>query len=168
MTYLTLIGIKWRLLDLVRTVLQIHSNSRQQPQQEVACTMHPIIQATSMRALHHVARAAAASHDEHYHHGHGHSHAHDHEHEHEHEHDHGSEAAAGGMSSLNLRLLAMAVILVGGLAGVLPPIMGKWMASPDSITGRAVRAFSGGAILGVALVGAEQQTSNNNPVTKFS
>jgi hypothetical protein len=56
------------------------------------------------------------------------------------------------MSSLNLRLLAMAVILVGGLAGVLPPIMGKWMASPDSITGRAVRAFSGGAILGVALV----------------
>jgi hypothetical protein len=111
--------------------------------------MHPVIQAASMRALHHVARAAAASHDEHDHHGHGHGHAHD---EHNHEHDHGSEAAAGGMSSLNLRLLAMAVILVGGLAGVLPPIMGKWMASPDSITCRAVRAFSGGAILGVALV----------------
>uniref|UniRef100_A0A383VUD7 Zinc/iron permease n=1 Tax=Tetradesmus obliquus TaxID=3088 RepID=A0A383VUD7_TETOB len=46
----------------------------------------------------------------------------------------------------------MAVILVGGLAGVLPPLLGKWLASPDSVTGRAVRAFSGGAILGVALI----------------
>lgn len=51
----------------------------------------------------------------------------------------------------------MAVILVGGLAGVLLPLLGKWLASPDSVTGRAVRAFSGGAILGVALVGALQQ-----------
>ncbi|WIA36391.1 hypothetical protein OEZ86_007705 [Tetradesmus obliquus] len=46
----------------------------------------------------------------------------------------------------------MAVILVGGLAGVLLPLLGKWLASPDSVTGRAVRAFSGGAILGVALI----------------
>jgi hypothetical protein len=70
------------------------------------------------------------------------------------------------MSSLNLRLLAMAVILIGGLAGVLPPLMGKWMASPDSITSRAVRAFSGGTILGVALVSALQQT--HKPMKLFS
>jgi hypothetical protein len=101
-----------------------------------------------MRVLQHVARAAASSPADHDHHL---------DHAHEHEHDHGEAAtAAGGMSSLNLRLVAMAVILVGGLAGVLPPIMGKWLASPDSITGRAVRAFSGGAILGVALVSAKQ------------
>eukprot|EP00882_Tetradesmus_deserticola_P004878 GHRQ01005140.1.p1 GENE.GHRQ01005140.1~~GHRQ01005140.1.p1 ORF type:complete len:448 (+),score=82.70 GHRQ01005140.1:167-1345(+) len=94
-----------------------------------------------MRVLHHSAMVVAPSLADHDAHVGG---AHD-----EH-HDHGE--AAAGMSSFNLRLLAMAVILVGGLAGVLPPLIGKWLASPDSITGRAVRAFSGGAILGVALI----------------
>jgi hypothetical protein len=106
--------------------------------------MHTLIQAASIRVLQHVAEAPAPTHADHDHHGHAHAD--------EHEHEHG-EATAGGLSALDLRLLAMAVILVGGLAGVVPPIMGRWLASPDSITGRAVRAFSGGAILGLALVG---------------
>lgn len=55
--------------------------------------------------------------------------------------------------TFTLRLVAIFVILVAGLLGVIPPLVGSWLSgSPNSTTSRVVRAGSGGIILALALV----------------
>lgn len=67
--------------------------------------------------------------------------------------DHHGQELHAATSTLYLRVAALFIILVGGLVGVVPPICGSWLkANPDSAAARALRAFSGGTILALALV----------------
>jgi len=66
--------------------------------------------------------------------------------------DHSSDTAVGD-GTFTLRLVAIFVILVAGLLGVIPPLIGSWLTgAPNGVTARLIRACSGGIILALALV----------------
>ena len=64
-----------------------------------------------------------------------------------------SAQPTGLADTYTLRLAAIFVILVAGLIGVMPPLIGSWMTgSPNGVTARLIRGCSGGIILSLALV----------------
>jgi hypothetical protein len=65
-------------------------------------------------------------------------------------------AAQEAATTFNLRLAAIFVVLLAGLLGTMPPLIGSWLrGSPNSITARLIRACSGGIILSLALVSTD-------------
>ncbi|KAI8464492.1 MAG: Zinc/iron permease [Monoraphidium minutum] len=92
--------------------------------------MHPAAHDAAMRTLLHVAHAHIG-HDE----------------------DGHAGGQRGGLTSLGLRLVAMAAILAGGVLGAMAPILwARLYPAPDSVPMRLVRTLSGGTILALALI----------------
>eukprot|EP00879_Flechtneria_rotunda_P002960 GHRR01003177.1.p1 GENE.GHRR01003177.1~~GHRR01003177.1.p1 ORF type:complete len:368 (+),score=84.80 GHRR01003177.1:176-1279(+) len=67
-------------------------------------------------------------------------------------HGHDEAAALDGASTLDLRIIAIFVILAGAVLFGLPTLVFKQFKSPDAIIPRLLRAFAGGVIVALALV----------------
>jgi zinc transporter 1/2/3 len=68
------------------------------------------------------------------------------------DHDDDDDVFEGEGNTLNLRIIAIFVILLGGLIGGFPPIFTPLFRDPFGMASRVLRAFSAGVILALAFV----------------